>query len=150
MKPEIKIENWYFASTTDGRKALCGEVSEHPKLTMYMGIDHFIQTSLVLKFEPENNFVETKNSIYILGKMHKDNLIVEGFNCMHLKDYESSPDFGKTKPKRDEVEIWNAGHKAGYIEALHDYGIWKSGVQHIGCLETPVKEIIQKKFGETT
>jgi len=32
----------------------------------------------------------------------------------------------------------------GYIHALLDFGIWKSGQQVIGCLETPIQEIIKK------
>jgi hypothetical protein len=40
------------------------------------------------------------------------------------------------------------GYRAGYTEALKDFGIWKNGVQHIGCLETPIKEVLAKKFGE--
>lgn len=28
----------------------------------------------------------------------------------------------------------------GYWWALCDFGIWKDGVQRIGCLETPIKE----------
>jgi len=35
-------------------------------------------------------------------------------------------------------------YKAGYKQALDHYGIWKDGIQVIGCLETPVKEIIKK------
>ena len=34
--------------------------------------------------------------------------------------------------------------KKGYIQAIKDYGIWKNGTQTIGCMETPVKEVIQK------
>lgn len=32
----------------------------------------------------------------------------------------------------------------GYKKALDDYAIWKDGVQVIGCMETPIKEIIAK------
>jgi len=31
---------------------------------------------------------------------------------------------------------------AGYIRALEDFGIWKDGVQTIGCLNNSVKEIV--------
>lgn len=51
--------------------------------------------------------------------------------------------FERTCFKRGEV----AGYMKGYVEALSDYGIWKDGVQRIGCLETPIKEIIKRKFG---
>lgn len=31
----------------------------------------------------------------------------------------------------------------GYAQAIRDYGIWSNGTQHIGCLETPIKEVIK-------
>jgi hypothetical protein len=40
------------------------------------------------------------------------------------------------------------GYRAGYTEAVHDFGIWKNGVQTIGCLYTPIKEVLAKKFNE--
>ena len=30
----------------------------------------------------------------------------------------------------------------GYIQAISDYGIWKDGTQVIGCMETPVREVV--------
>lgn len=36
----------------------------------------------------------------------------------------------------------------GYCDALRDYGIWNNGVQTIGCLCTPIKEIIERKMKE--
>ena len=30
----------------------------------------------------------------------------------------------------------------GYIQAISDYGIWKDGIQVIGCMETPVREVV--------
>lgn len=35
---------------------------------------------------------------------------------------------------------------SGYWRALQDYGIWKDGVQTIGCLETPIKECLLKEL----
>jgi len=35
-------------------------------------------------------------------------------------------------------------YNEGYKQALDDYAIWKDGVQVIGCLETPIKEIFAK------
>ena len=29
----------------------------------------------------------------------------------------------------------------GYMDAVRDFGIWKDGIQTIGCRETPIKEI---------
>lgn len=50
------------------------------------------------------------------------------------------------------IEPWKAeverAYRDGYVEALNDFGIWKNGVQHIGCLERPIKEIIAEKFPE--
>lgn len=39
-------------------------------------------------------------------------------------------------------------YKRGYVDALNDYGIWKDGVQRIGCMETPIKDVIAAKFGD--
>jgi len=39
-------------------------------------------------------------------------------------------------------------YKQGYSDAVHDFGIWKDGVQRIGCLETPIKKVLDRKFGE--
>jgi len=35
-------------------------------------------------------------------------------------------------------------YNKGYKQALSEYAIWKDGVQVIGCLETPIKEIFAK------
>ncbi len=34
----------------------------------------------------------------------------------------------------------------GYETAVRDFGIYKDGVQKIGCLETPIKEIIERLY----
>lgn len=39
-------------------------------------------------------------------------------------------------------------YEEGYTEAVKDFGIWKDGVQRIGCLETPIKEVLARKFGK--
>lgn len=36
----------------------------------------------------------------------------------------------------------------GYREAVTDFGIYRDGVQVIGCLETPIKEVINRKYFE--
>ena len=36
----------------------------------------------------------------------------------------------------------------GYIEAVHDFGIWKNGNRTIGCMETPIKKVIERKLKE--
>jgi hypothetical protein len=41
--------------------------------------------------------------------------------------------------KSEQGKLW----AKGYVQCLRDYGIWNSGVQTIGCLETPIKEIIK-------
>lgn len=33
----------------------------------------------------------------------------------------------------------------GWADACKDFGIWKSGTQVIGCMETPVRELIDRK-----
>lgn len=34
----------------------------------------------------------------------------------------------------------------GYYQAIDDFGIWGQGVQRIGCLETPIKEVANKTW----
>lgn len=34
----------------------------------------------------------------------------------------------------------------GYETAVRDFGIYKDGVQKIGCLETPIKEVIERLY----
>ena len=41
----------------------------------------------------------------------------------------------------DLEQAWQAGFK----HALNWYGIWKDGVQRIGCQETPIKEATPMK-----
>ena len=36
----------------------------------------------------------------------------------------------------------NDCYDAGYIQAISDYGVWKDGTQVIGCMETPVREVV--------
>lgn len=36
----------------------------------------------------------------------------------------------------------------GYIRAVRDFGIWKNGVQTIGCLDTPVKTVVNRVLEE--
>ena len=36
----------------------------------------------------------------------------------------------------------------GYWKALSDYGIWKDGQRHIGCLEKDIKEAFTQKVIE--
>ena len=38
---------------------------------------------------------------------------------------------------------YNHGFDAGFKYALEQFGIWKDGVRRIGCLETPVGEILR-------
>lgn len=38
------------------------------------------------------------------------------------------------------------GYVQGYTEAVRDFGIYRDGVQRIGCLETPIKEVLAQKF----
>lgn len=43
-----------------------------------------------------------------------------------------------------KLEMW----MDGYEQACLDFGVWRHGVQVIGCLETPVKEVIAKLRGK--
>jgi hypothetical protein len=40
-------------------------------------------------------------------------------------------------------------YREGYCDAVRDFGIWKDGVQRIGCLETPIKEVLARRFPNT-
>jgi hypothetical protein len=35
-------------------------------------------------------------------------------------------------------------YNEGYKQALRDWSIWKDGVQHIGCMQRSIKEIIEE------
>lgn len=35
----------------------------------------------------------------------------------------------------------------GYWRALDDFGIWRDGVQKIGAMERPIREVFREKFG---
>lgn len=37
-----------------------------------------------------------------------------------------------------------AAYRQGYRDALTNYAIYKNGVQVVGCMETPLKEVIQR------
>lgn len=56
---------------------------------------------------------------------------------------------GTSENERLEMEpeeIFRAGFLAGFQETLIAYGIWKDGVQTIGCREVPVSEELRKQF----
>lgn len=38
----------------------------------------------------------------------------------------------------------------GKIEGITDYAIWRNGEQLVGCLETPLKEVLQPMLDELT
>jgi hypothetical protein len=44
-------------------------------------------------------------------------------------------------------ESFGQGFDAGFEYALDAFGIWKEGIQTIGCLDTPIKEIIKEVRG---
>lgn len=44
-----------------------------------------------------------------------------------------------------DKKLFVAEYLLGYWEALQDFGIWRTGVQHIGCTETPIREAMLKK-----
>ena len=58
---------------------------------------------------------------------------------------------GQLKKENEHLhKCLRARYKEGYSDALHDFGIWGNGVQRIGCLETPIKEILKSKFPDET
>lgn len=53
--------------------------------------------------------------------------------------------------KHTDEELKEAKARAyfeGYSDAAYNYGIWRNGTQVIGCLDTPVKEAIKKRFSD--
>lgn len=34
--------------------------------------------------------------------------------------------------------------RLGFAYALDQYGVWKDGVQRIGCMERPIKEVLEE------
>lgn len=50
---------------------------------------------------------------------------------------------GNTDEQITTNVVW---YLRGYWKALNEYGIWNNGVQRIGCLETPIKEVMIKKL----
>ena len=50
--------------------------------------------------------------------------------------------------KTNELDPKLHTYLKGYWNALYDFGIWKDGTQVIGCLEHPIKEVMQKKLDE--
>lgn len=64
MKPEYVIENWSVVNVYGDGKRLMGDIQNHPRCTP--GRLH--ATSLIVRWLSENK-VETRNSIYHLGKI---------------------------------------------------------------------------------
>lgn len=54
--------------------------------------------------------------------------------------YSSLNYYDETTP---EGKAW----ARGYVQCLRDFGIYKDGVQRIGCLEQPIKTIIEEVAG---
>lgn len=46
------------------------------------------------------------------------------------------------------IEPTTHSYLRGYWRALSDFGIWKKGKQHIGCLETEINEVMDNKLKE--
>ena len=56
---------------------------------------------------------------------------------------------GETYTEEEVNDTRERFYRVGYCDALRDHGIWNNGVQRIGCLETPIKEIMAKRFPGT-
>lgn len=41
-----------------------------------------------------------------------------------------------------KLQMW----MRGYENAVRDFGIYRDGIQKIGCLETPIKEVIERLY----
>jgi hypothetical protein len=65
-KPRVRIENWKIVEWVwvDGVEVLVGRCYDHPLIQD----GELIRTSEVVKKDFDNNIVETKNTIYLLGK----------------------------------------------------------------------------------
>lgn len=51
-------------------------------------------------------------------------------------DYEYSP--------KDFEKEYEMGYRQGYIDAISNYAVWRDGVQYVGILQTPLKEMIEE------
>src|SRR5277367_3608782 len=78
-KPIVWIDKWAIetgkSNSPDGggnrdgtSYNLAGYVSEHHKLTMMIGPDHWISTSRILMFDSLTKTAETRNTFYILDE----------------------------------------------------------------------------------
>lgn len=65
MKPVVRIENWMVIKHPNGLpyNVLTGSVEGHPRL----GTEPWIYTSKILKLDPEKDYCETENTVYVLG-----------------------------------------------------------------------------------
>jgi len=43
---------------------------------------------------------------------------------------------------RDKI-LWRIGFLEGVIEGITLYAIWRNGEQLVGCLQKPLKEVVQ-------
>ena len=79
VKPKVNIENWHLHYCEGAFKYLTGVVSEHPKQPMGMGHGLILPqwdvcTSEIIKYDLKKNYVETANTIYLLGSSYAENL----------------------------------------------------------------------------
>jgi len=63
-------------------------------------------------------------------------VVLGGGGIVNTEIASIAKEHGDTKTNEQLVAL-------GYLKALDDFGIWKNGAQHIGCLEVPVKKLRQ-------
>jgi len=61
-----------------------------------------------------------------------------------MKEIEEKCRIRKEEEDRKSELLAEYHRLEGYSNAIHDYGIWNSGKQTIGCQGRPVREIDQK------
>jgi hypothetical protein len=66
FKQEARMEQWYFYHSTVYGKVLCGKVYGHPNPVFMDGDD--VTTTAIIRENLDRNVVETKNTIYLLGR----------------------------------------------------------------------------------
>ena len=58
-----------------------------------------------------------------------------------MNDWEKAIKDMRASEKAIHDKEINEAQIAGYFQCLDDFGIWKDGVQHIGCLQDDIKVI---------
>lgn len=59
-------------------------------------------------------------------------------------EFEDGMDYCRIRKADKLKDDFDKGFESGFKYALEQFGIWKDGVCRIGCLDTPIKEILKE------